>query len=447
MSKPWGGVDASALDAERAEEEEREQVAAFPPPSRPRPPASPASARRAARRTTPRRRTRAPYSRSPTSTASRRLRVAPVKPRGLTPEEMMMLPTGPPELSAEELDRSRVFRSYGGDGPGGGEGRRGFNEKGRRGPAGEVFHWGPTTKKFTPAAAASDRRDRFGGPYYPLGRRADEIDDAIVLYPPKRDPSATTRTPPAEAACNRPSPFGDARPREDVLAEKGLLHWRKIESEIKHMRHDGSPIRRVSDNSEASQLPKDSTSVLQNEKKVRSRGQVLPIISRPQEAQLWLFSDRKEPPLKSAQAAAAQSARDGEDDAAAAVAAAAGKIPELQAENLPEAKEAKQHLPPPRNHCQPILKGAPFIVCSTCLKLVQMPADFAISTDTVRKLRCGSCWAVLSYSYRDPGRKKPCDGSIDQLSTDMSELQVDAAPLLLEVLEELGAPRGGNFRG
>ncbi|CAO2042022.1 unnamed protein product [Urochloa humidicola] len=325
--------------------------------------------------------------------------------------------------------------------------------------AGEVFDWGDTTKKFTPAAAASHRRDWFGRPYYPLGRRADEIDDAIVLNPPKRDPSgfsyhqdATRRgggTQPAVA------PIWGCKATGGRFGQEGASRPNSA-----HSSRSGSPpgsprdfvsylialMENKSDNSEASQLPKDYTSVLQNETKVRSKGQAaLPIIARPQEAQLWLFSDHKEPPLKSAQAAAAQSARDGEDDAAAAaVAAAAGKIPELQAENLPEAKEAKQHLPPPRNHCQPILKGAPFIVCSTCLKLVQMPADFAISTDTVRKLRCGSCWAVLSYSYRDPGRNKPCHGSIDQLSTDMSELQVDPAPLLLEVFEELSAPRGGG---
>lgn len=51
-----------------------------------------------------------------------------------------------------------------------------------------------------------------------------------------------------------------------------------------------------------------------------------------------------------------------------------------------------------------------------------MPADFAVSTKTVRKLRCGSCSAVLSYSYRDPGRKKPYEESIDQFSTDGSEV-------------------------
>ncbi|TKW36541.1 hypothetical protein SEVIR_2G447100v4 [Setaria viridis] len=87
----------------------------------------------------------------------------------------------------------------------------------------------------------------------------------------------------------------------------------------------------------------------------------------------------------------------------------------------PAAKEAKRRLPP-RNHCRPMLKGAPFIVCSSCFTLVQVPADFAVSTKTVRKLRCGACSTVLSYSYRDPARKKAYQDSLDQFSTDGSEL-------------------------
>jgi hypothetical protein len=33
------------------------------------------------------------------------------------------------------------------------------------------------------------------------------------------------------AKTNRPNPFGEARPREDILAEKGL-DWKKLDSEI-----------------------------------------------------------------------------------------------------------------------------------------------------------------------------------------------------------------------
>uniref|UniRef100_A0A0E0LPU6 Uncharacterized protein n=1 Tax=Oryza punctata TaxID=4537 RepID=A0A0E0LPU6_ORYPU len=73
------------------------------------------------------------------------------------------------------------------------------------------------------------------------------------------------------------------------------------------------------------------------------------------------------------------------------------------------AKEVVKRRAPPRNHCRPVLKGAPFIICSSCFKLVQVPADFAVSTKTVRKLCCGSCSTVLCYSYRDPDRKKHGD--------------------------------------
>ncbi|CAL5067378.1 unnamed protein product [Urochloa decumbens] len=94
---------------------------------------------------------------------------------------------------------------------------------------------------------------------------------------------------------------------------------------IENRRLDESANRGVSDDSEAPRSPEDSASALQNELRAAT--------------QLWFSSDRKEPaPKSSAQAAAAQSARDGEDDAAAA----GGKVPELQAENLPAANEAKK---------------------------------------------------------------------------------------------------------
>ncbi|KAG8099089.1 hypothetical protein GUJ93_ZPchr0013g36679 [Zizania palustris] len=82
----------------------------------------------------------------------------------------------------------------------------------------------------------------------------------------------------------------------------------------------------------------------------------------------------------------------------------------------PVDKEVKRRKPP-RNHCRPVLKGAPFIVCSSCFKLVQVPADFVVSTKAVRKLQCGSCSTILCYSYRDPDRKKH-----HQYSTNGSEV-------------------------
>jgi len=72
----------------------------------------------------------------------------------------------------------------------------------------------------------------------------------------------------------------------------------------------------------------------------------------------------------------------------------------------PVNKEIKRR-PPPRNHCRPVLRGAPFVICSNCVRLVQLPTDFAAPSRATRRLECGSCSEVLSYSYRDPSRKKP----------------------------------------
>lgn len=84
--------------------------------------------------------------------------------------------------------------------------------------------------------------------------------------------------------------------------------------------------------------------------------------------------------------------------------------------------------PPPRNHCLPVLRGAPFVICSSCVSLVQLPTDFAVPSRGTRRVRCGSCSEVLSYSYRDPARKKlqsPFGG--DEYSTDEYEIHHQAA--------------------
>ncbi|KAG8071292.1 hypothetical protein GUJ93_ZPchr0006g42948 [Zizania palustris] len=307
MSKAWGGLGGAgawALDAERAEEEERVKSSAFPGPE---PPAAAGGAdsfpslREAAAggKSKKKKGTTVSLSEFFTYGASGRRPAAPAEPKGLTPQEMMMLPTGPRERSAEELDRSRLgggFRSYGGSGD-----RRGggFDDDGRRGPgrdadlempsrADESGDWSMNKKSFTPLPADSGARNRYGSlgggtGTAPSSGRADDDGDwsrgkkpmplpsrypslgsgggsgfgfrdsptsiepdrwsraaphngdrerpRLVLDPPKRD-SSTTQTP-AEAGRSRPSPFAAARPREDVLAEKGL-DWRKIETEIDH---------------------------------------------------------------------------------------------------------------------------------------------------------------------------------------------------------------------
>jgi hypothetical protein len=300
MSKPWGGLGGAgawALDAERAEEEERE-AAANPPPPAPAPAAGFPSLREAAagaaggKSKKKNKGTTLSLSEFAGYGPGRRQAAAP-EPRGLTPAEMMMLPSGPRERSAEELDRPRGlgggFRSYGsGDRGGGGGG--GFDDDGRRGGADldmpsradEDRDWSMSKKSLAPPPADSGPRSRYGGlgggAPASVGRADDDGDwsrgkkpmqsaapsrypslgggfrdslvstdssdrwpraaptngerdrPRLVLDPPKRDAPATP-TPPAEAGRSRPSPFGAARPREDVLTNKGL-DWKKMETEI-----------------------------------------------------------------------------------------------------------------------------------------------------------------------------------------------------------------------
>ncbi|KAL6899655.1 hypothetical protein ACP4OV_006313 [Aristida adscensionis] len=304
MSKPWGGLGGAgawALDAERAEEEEREAAAAPPAPAAPagfpslREAAAGAGAGKSKKKS---KGTTLSLSEFAGYGPGRRQAAAPApEPRGLTPAEMMMLPTGPRERSADELDRSGGlgggFRSYGGGERRGG----GFDDDGRRGPPGrgsdldmpsradEDRDWSMSKKSSAPSPTDSGPRSRYGslggGSPTSVGRADDDGDwsrgkkplasgpsrysslgsggggggfrdspgstdsdrwsrapptngererPRIVLDPPKRDAS-TTATPPAEAGRSRPSPFGAARPRENVLAEKGL-DWRKMETEI-----------------------------------------------------------------------------------------------------------------------------------------------------------------------------------------------------------------------
>lgn len=91
----------------------------------------------------------------------------------------------------------------------------------------------------------------------------------------------------------------------------------------------------------------------------------------------------------------------------------------------PPVKEVKRH-PPPRHHCRPVLQGSPFIICSNCVKLVQLPTDFSVPSKGTRRLQCGSCSEVLSYSYRDPSRKmklqSPFGGDGEYSTDDYEEI-------------------------
>ncbi|XP_020518381.1 uncharacterized protein LOC18426860 isoform X2 [Amborella trichopoda] len=51
--------------------------------------------------------------------------------------------------------------------------------------------------------------------------------------------------------------------------------------------------------------------------------------------------------------------------------------------------------------CRPIASGAPFITCSYCYQLLQLPRKAFPLTKDPRKLRCGACSSVLSFSVQN----------------------------------------------
>ncbi|WOL15595.1 hypothetical protein Cni_G24376 [Canna indica] len=315
MSKPWGSIGAWALDAERAEAEENERAAAEPPPANPLLGGELAqsfpSLKESAASSKQQKKKKKPVAVPLSQFVARGNVDASSGSKGLTPDEMRRLPTGPRERSEEELGYGRLgggFRSYGDGGGGsrggfpsrrtdegdaswggGGGGRRGyggFDDGPQRGPPGrdsdfepsradEVDNWGAGKKTIAPPLTGGGRRDSysFGGG---ISSRADDMDNwsttkkpsssdypsfgsgfrdsrassdssdrwgrnregsiqseqgrpKLVLDPPKKDVGA-----PSEPARTRPSPFGAARPREEILSEKGV-DWKQIdaESEIK----------------------------------------------------------------------------------------------------------------------------------------------------------------------------------------------------------------------
>ncbi|CAL0325101.1 unnamed protein product [Lupinus luteus] len=335
MSKPWGNIGAWAADSERAEDEEREaQVVAQTAASQNFP-----SLKEAVNAKQPKKKkmTLSEFTKLAAGGGGGGISS---EHRGLTPDEMLRLPTGPKERSAEEMQFSRGgFSSYGRsggpsrdrddnrDGSWGG-GRRsygGFDEEPRRGNnsrvleldqpsrADEVDNWASVRKPMP--SFDSGRQNRFGshggsgfgggprgdggfgggprgdggfgggprgdggfsgGPRgdggLDGGSRADGVDNwavgkkplparsshfgsgfrdssvepdrwargtplpqreererpRLVLDPRKGGDGSVNEAP---VKTNKSNPFGVARPREEVLAEKGL-DWKKLDSEL-----------------------------------------------------------------------------------------------------------------------------------------------------------------------------------------------------------------------
>ncbi|KAG8366022.1 hypothetical protein BUALT_Bualt17G0032900 [Buddleja alternifolia] len=279
MSKsPWGKIGAWAAEAEREEAEEREAAekaaAAQPPPSFPSLKEAVSTATKQKKKT---KMTLHEFTmQQSTYSGSAQSR------RGLTTEEMLRLPTGPKERSPDEMQQGRLgggFSNYG-TRPGSNQGRRsyGFEDDDRRGGppqarvaeydqpsrADGVDNWA-SMKKQTMLPEYNSGQDRPVGGYNSLGggavvSRADEVDNWASAKKPISQPHQQTRgssfgsgfsrpdadrwtrneqklvldSPKIEVEVvkvNKPNPFGAARPREEVLAEKGL-DWKKLDSEI-----------------------------------------------------------------------------------------------------------------------------------------------------------------------------------------------------------------------
>ncbi|KAJ0493524.1 putative plant specific eukaryotic initiation factor 4B [Helianthus annuus] len=222
MSKAWGKIGDWAAEAERAEAEEAAAAAAAaaaPPQSFPSLKESVISKKgKKKTKMTLQEFTMAGGVAGGISGGGSRRELA-FEHNRLTPEEMMQLPTGPKERSAEEMQYGRIgggFSSYGG-------GRSGGGPRGRDRDADGDGSWGNNRRSY--GGFDDERRT-------PVSRNS-EYDN---YHPPKGD------TGPVENVTrgNKPNPFGSARPREEILAEKGL-DWKKADLELEAKRMSSRP--------------------------------------------------------------------------------------------------------------------------------------------------------------------------------------------------------------
>ncbi|OAY65013.1 Uncharacterized protein ACMD2_12763, partial [Ananas comosus] len=63
---------------------------------------------------------------------------------------------------------------------------------------------------------------------------------------------------------------------------------------------------------------------------------------------------------------------------------------------------SRERMHKPKEHFRPVLGGAPFVICHNCSKLLTLPTDLLASQkQLLRKLKCGSCSQILTFSYRE----------------------------------------------
>ncbi|XP_021775782.1 eukaryotic translation initiation factor 4B3 [Chenopodium quinoa] len=189
VSSVWAKPGAWALDSEEHEDELTQQI--MPQPTKPEPPAADFPSLAAAAAAKPKKKNKAQtLSLAEFSTygsaAPKPKPKAFAVPQRLTQDEMLVLPTGPRERTAEELERPRLgggFRNYGGGGANDNSRVRVSDRSSSRdrdmGPsrADEADDWSKT-KKFSSfgggAPERSDRREKVG---FFNSSRADEVDN------------------------------------------------------------------------------------------------------------------------------------------------------------------------------------------------------------------------------------------------------------------------------
>ncbi|KAI4372875.1 hypothetical protein MLD38_011059 [Melastoma candidum] len=66
-----------------------------------------------------------------------------------------------------------------------------------------------------------------------------------------------------------------------------------------------------------------------------------------------------------------------------------------------EYEKYREGKPTVQSHVMAVAGGAPWIICSHCNRLLQLPTDFLLLKKKCHRLRCGSCSAVLKFSLRN----------------------------------------------
>ncbi|KAI3952841.1 hypothetical protein MKX01_006884 [Papaver californicum] len=100
----------------------------------------------------------------------------------------------------------------------------------------------------------------------------------------------------------------------------------------------------------------------------------------------------------------------------------------VEKQNLYPHRDRRNHI---RRHCLPVAGGAPIIVCYSCKILLQLPADFILSSNRCSKLRCSSCSHILifqlqrSVPFRPNSQTVPPPSEVDNRSNSTSTGSLD----------------------